>query len=228
MMANDSPSFLWNNIESGVWYRDDPSGSVRVLPARRFPTSRLPRDAERFRGVRFWWRIDGAERWRPAGGSARLSAEHAGGHIVAMDFARVGRDAAPCPICERNGWRAFEVARTVIAEHHHERRPGRGRLSRRPRHECAHVGLPSPELRCVDTSAERAVVRLFACSRDHGVRCVIVSGEDACRRRPCARRSRVARQVRGQRRSTRSTARTRRRQRLWRGFTRSGSRTQNT
>lgn len=107
MMANDSPSFLWNNIESGVWYRDDPSGSVRGYILRDgFPTSRLPRDAERFRGVRFWWRIDGAEeRWRPAGDSARLSAEHAGGHIVAMDFARVARDAGPCPICERNGWR---------------------------------------------------------------------------------------------------------------------------
>ena len=71
-----------------------------------FPTSRLPRDAERFRGVRFWWRIDGAEeRWRPAGDSLRLSAEHAGGHVVAFNFDASGRDAGPCPICERNGWR---------------------------------------------------------------------------------------------------------------------------
>ena len=32
-MANDSPSFLWNNIESGVWYRDDPSGSAKTHTA---------------------------------------------------------------------------------------------------------------------------------------------------------------------------------------------------
>jgi hypothetical protein len=59
-MANDVPSDLWRNIESGVWYRDDPTGSVRGYILRDgFPTSRLPRDADRFRGVRFWWRIDG-------------------------------------------------------------------------------------------------------------------------------------------------------------------------
>lgn len=106
-MRLDVPSDLWRPLDASSWYRDDPSGSVRGYILRDgFPTSRLPRDAERFRGVRFWWRIDGAEeRWRPAGDSLRLSAEHAGGHVVAFNFDASGRDAGPCPICERNGWR---------------------------------------------------------------------------------------------------------------------------
>jgi hypothetical protein len=107
-MANDVPSDLWRPLDAATWYRDDPTGSVRGYLLRDgFPTSRLPRDADRFRGVRFWWRIDGAEeRWRPAGDTLRLSAEHAGGHICALDFVRAGRDPiGPCVICERNGWR---------------------------------------------------------------------------------------------------------------------------
>lgn len=54
--------------------------------------------------------------------------------------------------------------------------PTRGRWSART------SGFATPEPRCVDTSAERAVVRLFAVlALDHGVAVRgIVSGEDAC------------------------------------------------
>lgn len=99
--------------DSTIWLRKEPSKIVCAyflinrLPlwGDGTPSKRLMENWRDFEGVTWWWRIDGPEEeWKPAGYTARRSAEHAGGHIATMQLMFADRDIdsiGPCPECAR-------------------------------------------------------------------------------------------------------------------------------
>lgn len=105
-------SSAWQAGGPGLYWREDETGTVAGYYLRDGlpsgydgnPSPRLPSNwrAHVRAGVRWWWRIDGAEEeWRPAGLDHEASVEHVEAHMRAVALSVTDHAPGPCEVCAR-------------------------------------------------------------------------------------------------------------------------------
>jgi len=113
----------WEMQAPGLYFREDESGTVcgyflrdgLPLGVDGNPSPRLASGWRAFErvGVRWWWRIDGAEEeWRPAGTTLERSLRHVEEHAAAVEASVTDSEPWRCAVCESM---ARAVAREVAA-----------------------------------------------------------------------------------------------------------------